>query len=97
MHALVLQVDDSGAGIPPHERERVFDRFYRRAGSDERGSGLGLAIVRSVAQPHGGERRARGVAAGRPARARAAADRGGDAPPRADRLILASPFASSKR
>jgi two-component system OmpR family sensor kinase/two-component system sensor histidine kinase QseC len=48
----VLQVDDSGPGIPPAERERVFDRFYRRAASDENGSGLGLAIVRSVAQRH---------------------------------------------
>ncbi|HYN58374.1 MAG TPA: ATP-binding protein [Rubrivivax sp.] len=48
-----LQVDDSGPGIPPAERERVFDRFYRRAASDEPGSGLGLAIVRGVAQRHG--------------------------------------------
>lgn len=48
-----LQVDDSGPGIPPAERERVFDRFYRRAATDEPGSGLGLAIVRGVAQRHG--------------------------------------------
>ena len=48
-----LQVDDSGPGIPAAERERVFDRFYRRASGDEPGSGLGLAIVRSVAQRHG--------------------------------------------
>jgi len=48
-----LQVDDSGPGIPPAERERVFDRFYRRAQGDESGTGLGLAIVRSVAQRHG--------------------------------------------
>ena len=48
-----LQVDDSGPGIPPAERERVFDRFYRRGLGDESGSGLGLAIVRSVAQRHG--------------------------------------------
>ena len=50
-----LQVDDSGPGIPPAERERVFDRFYRRSLGDESGSGLGLAIVRSVAQRHGAE------------------------------------------
>jgi two-component system OmpR family sensor kinase/two-component system sensor histidine kinase QseC len=50
-HAL-LRVDDAGPGIPAAERERVFDRFYRRA-SDEGGSGLGLAIVRSVAERHG--------------------------------------------
>lgn len=47
-----LVVDDAGPGIPPEERERVFDRFYRRAGTDEAGTGLGLAIVRSVAQRH---------------------------------------------
>lgn len=50
--APTLQVDDSGPGIPPAERERVFDRFYRRGQGDESGSGLGLAIVRSVAQRH---------------------------------------------
>ena len=48
-----LQVDDAGPGIPPAERERVFDRFYRRGLVDEPGTGLGLAIVRSVAQRHG--------------------------------------------
>ena len=48
-----LQVDDAGPGIPPAERERVFDRFYRRGLSDEPGTGLGLAIVRGVAQRHG--------------------------------------------
>jgi signal transduction histidine kinase len=54
---IVLTVDDSGPGIPASERERVFDRFYRRAGGEqegleETGSGLGLAIVRSIAQRH---------------------------------------------
>ena len=49
----MLQVDDSGPGIPPAERERVFDRFYRRGLTEESGTGLGLAIVRSVAQRHG--------------------------------------------
>jgi len=48
-----LRVDDVGPGIPPAERERVFDRFYRRPGAGEEGSGLGLAIVRSVADRHG--------------------------------------------
>lgn len=50
-----LQVDDAGPGIPPEERERVFDRFYRRAAGGEEGSGLGLAIVRSVAARHGAQ------------------------------------------
>ena len=49
----VLRVDDAGPGIPPAERDRVFDRFYRRAAAGEEGSGLGLAIVRSVAERHG--------------------------------------------
>jgi two-component system OmpR family sensor kinase/two-component system sensor histidine kinase QseC len=48
-----LRVDDSGPGIPPAERERVFARFHRREGSAEGGSGLGLAIVRAVAARHG--------------------------------------------
>ena len=46
----VLEVDDSGPGIPASERPRVFDRFYRRAESPPGGSGLGLAIVKSVAE-----------------------------------------------
>ena len=49
----VLQVDDAGPGIPPGERSRVFDRFYRRAQADAEGTGLGLAIVRNVAERHG--------------------------------------------
>lgn len=48
-----LLVDDAGPGIPPAERERVFDRFYRRATAGEEGTGLGLAIVKSVAARHG--------------------------------------------
>lgn len=48
----VLQVDDNGPGIPADERERVFDRFYRRASNDEGGSGLGLAIVLTIARRH---------------------------------------------
>lgn len=47
-----LEVIDTGPGIPVEERERVFDRFYRRAGSDAAGSGLGLAIVRNIAERH---------------------------------------------
>lgn len=50
---IVVQVEDSGPGIPPDERERVFDRFYRVAGSDAAGSGLGLAIIKAIAERHG--------------------------------------------
>lgn len=49
----VLEVSDHGSGIPPEERERVFDRFYRRAGAQENGTGLGLAIVKAIADRHG--------------------------------------------
>ena len=49
----VLLVEDSGPGIPPEERERVFDRFYRIAGSEAAGSGLGLAIIKAIAERHG--------------------------------------------
>lgn len=48
-----LQVDDSGPGIPPDERQRVLDRFYRAPGAPGHGSGLGLAIVHAIAQRHG--------------------------------------------
>jgi len=49
----ILEVDDSGPGIPPAERERAFDRFFRRDGSPDGGSGLGLAIVKAIARRHG--------------------------------------------
>lgn len=48
-----LTVTDSGPGIPLEERARVFDRFYRRAGTAPPGSGLGLAIVKAIADAHG--------------------------------------------
>jgi two-component system OmpR family sensor kinase len=44
-----VSVCDTGPGIPHEEQARVFDRFYRRPGSNESGSGLGLAIVKSIA------------------------------------------------
>jgi len=54
---LTVFVDDDGPGIPPPERERVFDRFQRSEASrarDSGGSGLGLAIARSIVERHGG-------------------------------------------
>ena len=45
-------VSDSGPGLPDEECERVFDRFYRSAGTKEQGSGLGLAIALKIAQRH---------------------------------------------
>lgn len=51
--ALVLQVEDSGLGIPESERERVFEPFYRVLGTETDGSGLGLPIVLEIAHKHG--------------------------------------------
>jgi two-component system OmpR family sensor kinase len=50
---VTVTVEDSGPGIPPEERERVFDRFYRVAGSEAAGSGLGLAIIKAIVERHG--------------------------------------------
>jgi signal transduction histidine kinase len=57
--AVRLDVCDGGPGIPPGERERVFEPFYRIAGASEAagGVGLGLALVRQIARRHGGEAR----------------------------------------
>jgi len=48
-----LQVADNGPGVPAEERQRIFDRFYRVAGSSERGSGIGLSLVSRIALLHG--------------------------------------------
>lgn len=55
---VVLTVDDDGAGVPPEERGRVFERFVRldeARARDHGGSGLGLAIVREIVRAHGGD------------------------------------------
>lgn len=50
---VLLQVTDNGPGIPSHEREAVFERFYRAQTEQYvEGSGLGLAIVREIARVH---------------------------------------------
>ncbi|HEY2417162.1 MAG TPA: ATP-binding protein, partial [Steroidobacteraceae bacterium] len=49
----VLEVTDTGPGIPQPDRDRAFDRFYRRANAPEEGTGLGLAIVKAIAERHG--------------------------------------------
>ena len=52
---VLLQVEDSGPGIPVAEREKVFRPFYRVLGTPVDGSGLGLAIVREIATQHQAE------------------------------------------
>ncbi|MFQ5736878.1 MAG: sensor histidine kinase [Thermodesulfobacteriota bacterium] len=53
----VVVVKDTGIGIPPEEKEKIFDRFYRVDASRGLtvGSGLGLSIVRTIVEAHGGE------------------------------------------
>lgn len=53
----LLTIEDDGPGIPEHERQRVFDRFYRVQESRSRGTGgtgLGLPIVRDIVRAHAG-------------------------------------------
>src|SRR5207249_1168557 len=48
-----MEIEDDGSGIPPQERGRVLERFYRMPGTTGTGSGLGLAIVREIVAGHG--------------------------------------------
>jgi signal transduction histidine kinase len=53
----VLEVEDTGCGIPAEDQERVFERFYtvnRSRGGADRGTGLGLAIVKHAVNAMGG-------------------------------------------
>jgi len=59
-HLAMIDVWDSGPGVPPSERERIFERLVRLDHSrthDTGGSGLGLAIARGYARAHGGDLR----------------------------------------
>jgi two-component system sensor histidine kinase GlrK len=54
---LVVEVRDQGPGVPPAERDRIFDPFYQGATQAQgavKGTGLGLAIVREYVAAHGG-------------------------------------------
>ena len=49
---IILKVIDDGIGIDVNDRARIFDRFYRVAGTGQNGSGLGLSIVQNIATLH---------------------------------------------
>jgi two-component system sensor histidine kinase MprB len=49
-----VSVSDSGPGVAPEDRTRVFDRFWRGRGERQAGAGLGLAIVAEIMRAHGG-------------------------------------------
>ena len=53
--AMILQIEDSGPGVPASERELIFQPFYRALGTGVDGTGLGLAIVQEIAQQHGAQ------------------------------------------
>ncbi len=60
---IILQVVDSGPGLPEKEFERIFERFYRvqHTQAQQKGSGLGLAICKSIIDAHGGDIRVASV------------------------------------
>jgi two-component system sensor histidine kinase TctE len=66
---VALEVEDTGPGVPPEEREQVFERFYRVLGTRQDGSGLGLAIVREIAARHRAGVELADARPGRPAQA----------------------------
>ena len=52
-----VDVSDTGPGIPPEERERIFEKFHQIDNSNTRtkgGTGLGLAIAKDIVELHGG-------------------------------------------
>jgi two-component system, OmpR family, sensor histidine kinase TctE len=49
-----IAIADRGSGIPPQDRERIFERFWRGQGERAAGAGLGLSIVREIMRTHGG-------------------------------------------
>jgi two-component system sensor histidine kinase KdpD len=57
--SLTLRIADAGPGVPDRDRERIFDKFYRRPGTRDLvpGTGLGLSIAREIARIHSGDLR----------------------------------------
>ena len=52
--AVLVSVADDGPGIPPEQRERIFERFAQGGDGEVGAAGLGLSIVRDIVQAHGG-------------------------------------------
>jgi two-component system sensor histidine kinase KdpD len=52
----LISIKNEGSFIPPHEREKIFERFYRSPGSDRRasGTGIGLSVVKRITEAHQG-------------------------------------------
>jgi two-component system phosphate regulon sensor histidine kinase PhoR len=91
--AIVVRVIDRGPGVPPEERERIFERFVRGSTSRSstegktdgrriRGSGIGLSLVKHIAESHGGrawvERDGQAPASAHKGEAGERGERGGD-------------------
>jgi len=49
-----VRISDRGRGVPPEDRERIFERFSRGHGAASEGAGLGLSIVKEIMRTHGG-------------------------------------------
>jgi signal transduction histidine kinase len=87
-----VRVRDTGIGIAREDLDRIFDRFYRAEGAEERGTGLGLPIVRGLLELHGCSIRAesepgRGSAFTFTLPAAAASSASGDAAPPSFRVL----------